>query len=166
MERISDLTLRAAHIEDAEAICAITALPGFLRGTLRPPFPAIAGTRKWLESVAPDDLNIVALTAGTLVGNAFCRRFSGRRGHSAELGMGVHDDYCRRGVGAALLGALVDAADRWLAIDRLQLTVFADNAPAKALYEKFGFVLEGVMKRYAFRDGVYVDALCMARLRG
>ena len=32
------------------------------------------------------------------------------------------------------------------------------------LYGKFGFETEGLLKRCALRDGVFVDALAMARL--
>ncbi len=35
-----------------------------------------------------------------------------------------------------------------------------------ALYEKFGFEREGTHRRYAFRDGGFVDAYSMARVRG
>lgn len=42
----------------------------------------------------------------------------------------------------------------------------SDNAAAIALYRKFGFREEGLMRGYAFRDGTYVDCLAMARLRG
>jgi putative acetyltransferase len=34
------------------------------------------------------------------------------------------------------------------------------------LYEKFGFEREGTHRRYAFRDGGFVDAYSMARVRG
>ena len=34
-----------------------------------------------------------------------------------------------------------------------------------ALYERFGFEREGVMRGYAWRDGEHVDAISMARLR-
>jgi L-phenylalanine/L-methionine N-acetyltransferase len=34
-----------------------------------------------------------------------------------------------------------------------------------ALYEKFGFEVEGTHRRLAFRDGEYVDAYSMARLK-
>jgi putative acetyltransferase len=57
--------------------------------------------------------------------------------------MGVHDDFNGRGIGSALLAELIEAADEWLAIKRLELTVFTDNAPAIRLYEKFGFEMEG-----------------------
>ena len=60
---------------------------------------------------------------------------------------------------------LVEAADNWLGIKRLELTVFADNVPAIRLYEKFGFEHEGVMRAFAFRAGSYHDAIGMARIR-
>jgi putative acetyltransferase len=79
--------------------------------------------------------------------------------------MGVHDDFTRQGIGSALLGAIVDAADNWLDIKRLELTVFTDNAAAITLYRKFGFEEEGVLRSFAYRAGSYVDAYAMARIR-
>ena len=62
--------------------------------------------------------------------------------------------------------ALIDAADKWLDLRRIELTVFADNERAIRLYERFGFEREGIMRAYAFRDGRYADGVMMARLRG
>jgi len=81
------------------------------------------------------------------------------------LGIAVRDDMAGRGVGSALLKEVVGIADGWLNITRLELTVYADNARAMALYRKFGFEVEGTHKAYALRDGQYVDAICMARIR-
>ena len=61
--------------------------------------------------------------------------------------------------------AAIDLADNWLDLSRLELTVYTDNEPAMRLYKKLGFVVEGTHRKYAFRDGVYVDAHCMARVR-
>jgi len=58
----------------------------------------------------------------------------------------------------------LDLADNWLGMSRVELTVYTDNAAAIALYEKFGFEKEGTHRRYAFRDGAYVDAYSMARI--
>lgn len=93
------------------------------------------------------------------------QRFAGRQAHAAGLGMGVHDAFTGRGIGAALIGAMLDAADNWLALRRIELTVFPDNAPAIRLYERHGFVREGLKRQDAFRAGAYVDSLLMARLR-
>ncbi|MFH7611780.1 GNAT family N-acetyltransferase, partial [Pseudomonas syringae pv. tagetis] len=35
----------------------------------------------------------------------------------------------------------------------------------QGLYRKFGFETEGRLRSYAVRDGLFVDALSMARLR-
>ena len=61
--------------------------------------------------------------------------------------------------------AAVDLADKWLNLVRLELDVYSDNEPAIKLYKKFGFVIEGTMSRYSFRDGEYIDTLMMARLK-
>ena len=58
----------------------------------------------------------------------------------------------------------VDMSDKWLALRRLELEVYTDNLPAINLYRKFGFVIEGTMRQYAFRDGGWVDAHVMARI--
>ena len=80
--------------------------------------------------------------------------------------MAVHDAWQGQGAGSALMAALLEVADRWMGLSRVELTVYADNARAIGLYERFGFEREGLHRNFAFRDGAYVDALAMARLRG
>ncbi|HET6971680.1 MAG TPA: GNAT family N-acetyltransferase, partial [Phenylobacterium sp.] len=77
----------------------------------------------------------------------------------------VHDAWAGRGVGTALMAAVVDLADNWLQVRRLELSVYADNARAIALYERFGFEREGLNRDYAWRNGAFVDSIAMARLR-
>ena len=83
----------------------------------------------------------------------------------ATLGMGVHDDFQNKGVGTRLLQAVLDLADNWLNLKRVELQVFTDNARAVHLYEKFGFIVEGTHEAFAFREGEYVDAYYMARVK-
>ncbi len=80
--------------------------------------------------------------------------------------MGVEDHATGQGIGTALLEAILDAADNWLDIRRVELTVFADNDRAIRLYERFGFEREGLRRAFAYRDGSYADAVAMARLKG
>jgi len=112
------------------------------------------------------DLNFVAERSGEIVGNAGLHPCGAatRRRHAMSIGMSVAREVQRQGVGTALMQALCDYADRWIAALRLELTVYANNEPAIALYRKFGFEMEGRHRAYALRDGVYVDALAMARL--
>ncbi|MBR7381912.1 GNAT family N-acetyltransferase, partial [Klebsiella pneumoniae] len=55
--------------------------------------------------------------------------------------------------------------DNWLRVDRIELTVFVDNEPAVAVYKKYGFEIEGTGKKYGLRNGEYVDAYFMARVK-
>ncbi len=86
--------------------------------------------------------------------------------HVGEIGMAVRDDLQGRGVGSKLMEAALDLADNWLGLTRVELHVYTDNAAGIALYKKVGFEIEGTHRRYAFRDGEYVDAYSMARVRG
>ncbi|HEX2554004.1 MAG TPA: GNAT family N-acetyltransferase [Microvirga sp.] len=161
----AEVVIRALRAGDLEGLNALQNLPGFRFGTLRMPYTSLDETRKFFESRSPGHLGLVAEAEGVIVGTAGLDRFTGRRQHVGAIGMGVHDAYVGRGIGTRLLRALLDAADNWLALRRVELTVFVDNAPAIALYERHGFAVEGTLRSYAFRDGAYEDAYAMARLR-
>jgi L-phenylalanine/L-methionine N-acetyltransferase len=162
---VAGLIVRAARSSDCEALTELANMTGYRHGTLRLPFQSLEKTRQRLEGAGPNMLTLVAAVGDRIVGDAGLECYAGRRAHVGQIGMGIRDDWQRRGVGTALLGALVDTADNWLNLRRIELTVYVDNAPAIRLYEKFGFEREGVCRAYAFRNGGYVDAISMARLR-
>lgn len=83
--------------------------------------------------------------------------------HSAVLGMGLIAPYRGLGLGTRLLGATLEAAGL-AGLQRAELVVRADNAPAIALYRRFGFGREGILRDYLRIDGVSHDAWQMARL--
>jgi len=47
-------------------------------------------------------------------------------------------------------------------LERIELEVFASNAPAIKLYEKVGFVVEGVKQKARKLDDIYDDLIEMA----
>jgi putative acetyltransferase len=160
------LTFRAREPSDLQEIAALLALPRVRWGTLRLPFVSAEETRKWMEKPADGHTGIVATLDGQLVGSADLTTHKGRRSHAGSIGLCVHDDFHRRGIGSGLLAALADVADNWLNLRRLELTVYVDNEPAVRLYKRFGFEIEGTRRADAFRDGAFVDSFAMARLRG
>src|ERR1700677_2664205 len=143
-----ELLIRAARPQDAEAIAELQNLSGFRYNTLRLPYNRPEEIRRRLETSAEDDRVPVVFCDGQLVGSGDLRRYAGRRSHVGTLGMGVHDSWCGRGIGRALLGEIVGIAERWLGLRRLELTVYVDNAPAIALYRRFGFAVEGTHRGY------------------
>ena len=75
--------------------------------------------------------------------------------------MGVHKDYRRQGLGTLLLESTIDAAKEY-GIERVELEVYTSNTPAIRLYEKLGFIHEGVKKKARKLDGIYYDLKVMA----
>lgn len=160
------ITIRRAEPGDYAAVQAIYAAPRAQAGTLQLPFPSLDLWRQRMQAVDPNAHLLVACAGDDLVGQlGLYVSANPRRRHVGELGMGIRDDWQGRGVGTALLAAAIDLADRWLQLHRLELQVYADNAAGVALYARHGFVEEGRHRDYAYRDGVFVDALALARLR-
>jgi putative acetyltransferase len=161
-----DVLIRALEPEDVADLTEALNQPRAVWGTMQAPLTSIEARRKRQAAVPPGHVHLVAVIDGKAIGwGSLHPAENRRRAHTASIGMAVHDAYAGRGAGRALLGALVDQADRWLNIGRLELTVWIDNDRAIALYERFGFEREGLMRAFGWRDGAFVDALAMARLR-
>lgn len=88
-----------------------------------------------------------------------------RRRHAGSIVIAVSPDSHGQGIGTMLMQTIIDLADNWLGLSRLELQVYTDNTPAIALYEKFGFITEGTLRHYAYRDGKLCDLYMMARTK-
>lgn len=161
------VTVRRATEGDAHDLFRIYSGRKAALGTFQIIYPSLEFWRAKVAEASPGVYMLVAEVEGIAVGLAGLHTFPNqpRRRHVAELGMGVHDDYAGQGIGSKLMEALVELADNWLAIVRIELQVFADNHAAIALYRKFDFEQEGYHRAFAFREGVYIDAISMARVR-
>ncbi len=165
---VSDIVIRAMEPSDVEAVHEILRCPRVVANTLQMPYrPADFTRQRFLpgQQTDGDTYVLVALVDGRVVGNLGIRAASGRRRDVGTFGMSVHDEFHGRGVGTALMAAMVDLADNWLGLRRVEMEVWADNAPAVHLYQKFGFVVEGTGRQYARRAGELIDAYFMARLK-
>jgi putative acetyltransferase len=161
------LTIRRVEPADYAAMAQIFSGPKVVWGTLQLPFPSTETWRKRLEETPDGVFRLAACSAEAVVGQLDIYTFPNhpRRRHAGEIGMAVRDDFQGQGVGTALLQAALDLADQWLNLQRLELEVYTDNAPALRLYQKFGFGIEGTLVRYAFRAGQFVDVYTMARFK-
>lgn len=160
-----DILIRALEPGDLPDLTEAWNQPRAYAGTLQLPYTSLDSRQKRYASTDATSTRLVAVIEGKVIGMIFLARFENRRSHVGSIGMAVHDAYAGRGAGTALMAAIVDLADNWLQLKRLELGVYADNARAIALYERFGFEREGVNRAYAWRDGEYVDSIAMARLR-
>jgi RimJ/RimL family protein N-acetyltransferase len=157
----AEVTIRRAREEDLDALVEL--------------FAAVAAEGRWIATEAPvdrerrrgrfaedlqrDDVGMfVADAGGELVGQLglVLARYG-----VADLGMLVAEGWRRRGVGSALLRAGVDWA-RQAGAHKISLQVWPHNRAAIALYERFGFQVEGrLLRHYRRRSGELWDAIVM-----
>ena len=130
---------------------------GFVKG------PSLESSREYVLFNIRDGVpQFVAVRGDQVVG--WCDITPGRREgftHCGTLGMGVLRGYRGQGIGTRLMERTIDAA-KARGLERVELEVYASNGPAISLYEKRGFVHEGVKRRARKLDGVYDDILVMA----
>ena len=153
------------HVEELQAaIDAVARERRYLAAVSGFPARSRRGS-SWHPSVtAAGGVQHVALDDGSVVGWCDIQRnpFEGFR-HVGVLGIGLLPGYRGSGTGAALLERTL-AAGAGAGIRRVELEVFASNSRARQLFERAGFVTEGIKRRARVLDGREDDVVCMARL--
>ena len=154
-----------AHAESFHAcLDAVAKERRFLAQYEAPPLERVRGFV--CQNVASDAAQFVALDGQTVVG--WCDilpHWPHAVKHCGTLGMAVLPPYRGQGIGRRLLQACLAKA-KAKGITRVELEVRGDNAAAITLYEKSGFIKEGVKRKALFFDGVYYDALLMSLISG
>lgn len=169
----ASVLLRPPREEDAEAMLAyLDALRRETDFILYAPQDALptldeerAIARSWRDK--PNSIAITAWHGEELISICDCSgsRFHRER-HKRGIGISIRQGWCGRGLGTVLMNELVDQARRQGAT-LLELTVFAHNARAIALYRKCGFVECGRKPRdLQYADGRHADTLVMSRWIG
>lgn len=162
-------TIRPLRASDAHQINAIRRQPGVYPNTLGLPSERLERSERFAANVTDWDHQFVAVSAedDNLVLGAIGLHIDSnpRLRHSGYIGISVHQDYQGKGIGKALMAAVVDLADNWLLLKRLELGVLAGNDRALELYKQFGFEVEGIKRSAVIRNGTYADETLMGRIR-
>ena len=114
----------------------------------------------WSELAQPDSRHYVVAVAGEPPEFAGYAGLAVIEEEAQVFTLGVRRTWQRRGIGAALLRDLLDAAAAAGARTVL-LDVRADNPVAQRLYVRHGFVPAGIRRRYYQPSGT--DAVVMVR---
>jgi RimJ/RimL family protein N-acetyltransferase len=164
------LALRPVHPDDAPALLAATGDPENMRLTgTTGTFTLEQLQRHYASVVQDEDRYDYAITQADdprsrWLGEAVlknidrhnrCAGFRISLGGSAQYG---------RGLGTAATTVLLDFAFGALDLHRVELEVYAFNVRARHVYEKLGFVVEGVRRDALWWDGAWHDAVTMAIL--
>ena len=157
--------IRPVSVNDAEAIWRIARQEGVIETTMGIPSDRLEERAKRLAGLGPDEHWFVAEVDGAVVGLAGLNVGKGRLRHSGHVFLYVARKHQGQGLGTRLMQALLDVADRWLLLRRVELTVLVDNDRAKKLYERLGFQVEGRRKLSIISEGELKDEWLMARYR-
>ena len=115
-------------------------------------------------SINGDNLLLAAEDEGEIVGFLSAQRGGARKiKHTAYIVIGIRKNFRGNGIGKKLFLEL----DLWAKennVSRLELTVMCTNSIAKQLYEKNGFVVEGIKRNSIFMNGNYIDEYYMAKI--
>ncbi len=165
-----EFAIRPIETGDGKGINELRRMPGVFENILGIPSERSKRNEDYIVNIDGNSHQFVAVIQNSLgeeqiIGSAGVTVFANPRlRHSASIGIMVHKDYQAKGVGTGLMKAVIDIADNWLMLVRVELTVFVDNKKAIHLYEKFGFKIEGKKEKAAIRNGQYVDEFIMARI--
>ncbi len=113
--------------------------------------------------------NSVFLTAkvnGRIVGTiGFLGNSLKRYRHRGQFGIAILKDYWNYGIGSKMLSVMLGWADK-NEFKKITLEVDDINGKAIKLYQKFGFEIEGKLKKDKYLgNGEYRDSFIMARLK-
>ena len=155
------VTVRALRDDDWTAVQRIYG-EGIAAGIAT--FETAVPSRETLDSTWLSDHRWVAEVDGAVVGWAAARAVSPNDDVAgvAEVVVYVADGHRRRGVGKALVGRQVTAADD-AGLWTLQASIVTENRPAIALFHAAGYRTVGVRERIAKRDGVWHDIMLLER---
>ena len=116
------------------------------------------------KSINDNNLFLVVTYKENIVGFLSIQRGEYRRiRHTGYLVVGIREKYRGMGIGSELFSKI----DTWAMennITRIELTVIYSNTIAKHLYEKNGFIVEGINKKAMIIDDKYVDVFSMAKI--
>jgi len=121
--------------------------------------PAAPGSWQEWSDARLREPKLAARARGEVIGWAALSATSTRPVYRgvAEVGIYVAPEHMGKGVGRALLGALVDASER-AGIWTLQAGIFPENRASIALHERCGFELVGVRRKIGqMPDGRWRD---------
>lgn len=170
MIKLSQSTIRPFQLDDAESI-ALHANNYHIWRNLRDLMPhpyAVSDAVEFITSQLqqPRATNFAIEVDGRAIGAIGVKLKDNIERIGAEVGYWLGEAYWGRGIVTEALTAFTSWALKEFELIRLEAIVFDWNAASARVLEKAGYVLEGVLRRSAVKDGVIIDRRIYAYVIG
>ena len=121
--------------------------------------------RSWIttSSTASPELNFAIEFNGDAVGGVGLQLHSGVLAKTGSFGYWVGEQFWRKGIATAVIGAFAPFAMSTHQLARLEARVFSWNAASMRVLEKCGFRREAVLEKRIVKDGMILDEVVYAR---
>ena len=156
-----------ADTAEIQAIYAHHVLHGLASWEETPPDLAEMTARK--DAIVTDGYPyIVAEIGGRVAGYAYASKYRPRPAyhHTVENSVYVANDTHRRGIGGALLDALIERCTEQGFRRMVAIIGDSGNAPSIKLHERMGFEPVGTIPACGFKHGQWLDQVIMQRALG
>lgn len=126
--------------------------------------------KQWIENANQDKTKNVKLAICMIenhkyIGNIY---LTGIDHFNKKSGVGIFigdSKYHNKGYASEALKLIMEHAFIDLGLQRIESKQFTSNIASIKLHEKCGFIKEGILRKYFFKDGKYNDIFVMSILR-
>ncbi|MGO1922623.1 MAG: GNAT family N-acetyltransferase [Jeotgalicoccus sp.] len=160
--------IRKMEVQDAASIIEHKKLvtaenPDTLATAIENKAITIEEEEETIKSLGPNDLGIVAVDGDTVIGMLNLRQDHRKKfEHIGQFGISLQKAYTGSGTGTRMVEQAIEFARNNEKIEKVILTVFANNPGAIKLYKRLGFEEEATLKNQVKLADGYTDLVYMA----
>ncbi|GAB6189238.1 GNAT family protein [Marinitoga arctica] len=110
------------------------------------------------------DFAIIKKEDDNLIGGCIVRNVNFKNS-VCNAGFFIDEKYWGNGYGREAVNLIEKFVFYELNIKKIKLEVISNNKRALKLYEKMGYIKEGILKKEVFRNGNYMDLILLAKFR-
>lgn len=169
--KTSRFTIRPFKLSDATDLTRNINNPKVARYTTSIPHPyKLQDAENWLKKQVkvygmkePENIVWAIEVDGEVVGAIGIHKIV--FGHKAELGAWIAQKHWNKGIMTQVIKIITTFAFKAFKLKRIYARIFMPNLGSKAVAEKNGFKLEGIMKKDAKKNGKYYDVFLLSKVK-
>lgn len=164
------ITIREASVDDAQEL--VSTVKEYIEDSEYIPYtkgefnPTVEFEKEWIQTLnnQKNSLLLLAIHNDKIIGNISVNGSQrNMAAHTACIGIGLLREWRNQGVGSILFNSVIEWAKKNPELEILWLETYTTNKEGRALYEKYGFVEDGIQRNFIkISDKEYADNLMMS----